>query len=234
MRRVCLVIISSALVAGLGCGRENYERRLSNTLTKLEYERRVNKNLMPAANEKKFTDLAIYLRAPKDQALAKAGQLPVAEGQFDLDASFLDPKVDSVLHVLARVKLPKKAPAKGAAPAPAPTTRGEFNSEVINTLATQFGASDNLAVAKFKDEAKRGNRFKRLMFNANEKEVEVWSLKQDNHDVALIFVYDPKLKAALSSKILLCLETFTVGPKATRALNGGVEEEAEAAPPVTF
>ncbi len=235
MRRVWLVIASASLVATtlFGCGRENYEKRLSNTLTKLEYERRVKKNLMPAANEKKFTDLAIYLQTPKDEAQAKAGQLPVGEGQFDLDASFLDPKADAVLHVLARVKQPKKPPTKGAAPAPALPPRGDFNAEVINTLATQFGASDNLAITKFKEETKRGNRFKRLMFNANDKDVEVWSLKQDNHEVALIFVYDPKLKAALSSKVQLTLETFAVGPKATRNFSGGAaEEEADAGAPI--
>ncbi len=232
MRRVCLVILSASLVATLGCGRENYEKRQAKTMEKIRYDRRVGKNLMPAASEKKFTDLAIFLRPPKDEAPAKAGTLTVAEGQFDLEPSFID-KDGTTLQVLGRVKQPKKPPTKGAAPAPALPPRGEFNAEVIATLATTFGATDALAVTKLKDETKRGNRFKRLLFNANEKDIELYTIKQDNHEVALIFVYDPKLKATLSSKIQLCLETLAVGPKASRNFNGGAsEEEADAGAPI--
>jgi hypothetical protein len=106
------------LVAAIGCGRENYQKRIDAQLEKLRYDRRVEKSLMKPPTDKKFDDLSIFVRPPKEETQAKAGQLPVTEGQFDLDASFTD-KSDSALHVLARVKMPKKAAAKGA-PAPAP------------------------------------------------------------------------------------------------------------------
>jgi len=192
----------------------------------LEYDRRVKKNLMPASDDKRFKDLALWIQPPKEEVIAKTGQLPVAEGQFDLDASFND-KSDAALHVLARVKLPKKAATKGAAPAPPPVARGEFGRDVLGVLAGVFGSAEGLDNPKFADESKRGNRFKRLIFNANEKEVKVYTYKQDAHEVALIFVYDPKLRASLASKVDLCLETFAAGAKATRLQNGGAEEEAD-------
>src|SRR3954462_7566273 len=104
MRRVWVAMVVALLMTAAvsGCGRKSYEERLTRTLEQLEYTRRLNKNLMPPPSEKKFQDLGIYLRPPKDQALAKTVQLPVTEGQFDLDASFND-KADSALHVLARV-----------------------------------------------------------------------------------------------------------------------------------
>ncbi len=111
MRRVWVVIASALLVAVVGCGRKSYEDRLGATLRKLEYDRPLKTNLMDPPAEKKFQELQIYVRAPKDQALSKTGQLPVAEGQFDLDATFSE-KTDANLHILARVKMPKKAPVQ--------------------------------------------------------------------------------------------------------------------------
>ncbi len=154
MRRVWVVITSALLVAVVGCGRKSYEDRLDATLKKLEYDRRIKKNLMePPKEEKKFTDLAIYVRPPKDEVLAKAGQLPVAEGSFDLDASFND-KTESSLHVLARVKMPKKAPAKGAPPPPALPPRGEFVGEVLGVLSNFYSSSEALQTPKFSDESR--------------------------------------------------------------------------------
>jgi len=228
MHRAWLVMASAAIVAAAGCGRYSYEQRLQTTLTQMEYKKRLNNNLMAPPGEKKFQDLSIFLRAPKEEALAKTGQLPVGEGQFDLDATFVDTKTDVTLHVLARVKQAKKAPAKGAPPPPPPPQRGEFNSDVLGVLTNVFGASDELQVAKLKEETKRGNHFKRLFFKANDKDIQLWSYKQDNHEVALIFVFDPKLQQSLASKINLCLESFATGPKATRLFSGGAEEEPEA------
>ena len=234
MRRVWVAMVVALLVTAAvsGCGRKSYEERLSKTLEQLEYTRRLNKNLMPPPGEKKFQDLGIYLRTPKDQALAKAAQLPVGEGQFDLDASFNDPKADSVLHVLARVKMPKKAAAKGAPPPPPPPQRGEFVGDVLGVLASVFGSPDGLVTPKFSDEVKKGNRFRRLIFAANEKEVKVYTYKEANTEVALIFVYAPSLRGTLSSKIDLCLESFATGARATRLFSGGTPEEDESAPPV--
>jgi hypothetical protein len=231
MRRVWVVIATAALVAVVGCGRKSYEERLGKTLEKLEYDRRLKKNLMDPPSEKKFMDLAIYLRAPKEEALAKAGQLPVSEGQFELDASFND-KTDANLHVLARVKMPKKAPAKGAPPVAALPPRGEFVADVLGVLSNLFGSPEGLQTPKFSDESKKGNRFRRLIFAAGDKEVKLYTYKQDNHEVALIFVYDPKLKGLLATKIDLCLESFATGAKATRLYSGGAaEEDAEGGAP---
>jgi len=235
MRRVWVLIAVASVVTGIGCGRQNYEKRLQATLEKLDYDRRISKNLDPAPkDEKKFTDLTIYVRPPKGMALAKTGQLPVTEGQFDLDASFIDAKdASSTLHVLARVKLPKKPPTKGAAPVAAPPPRAEFVGEVLGVLSNVFNAPDALQTPKFSDEVrpKSGNRFKRLIFPANDKEVKLYTYKQGNHEVALTFVYDPKVKGAISSKIEYCLDAFAVGEKATRLYNGGTADEEEATGP---
>ena len=225
MRRVLVVITSALLVAGVGCGRKSYEERLDKTLAKLDYDRRLKKNLMEPPNEKKFQDLTIYIRAPKEEALAKTGQLPVSEGQFDLDASFND-KTESSLHVLARVKLPKKAPAKGAPPAPALPPRGEFVGEVLGVLSNLYNSPEALQTPKFSDESRKGgNRFRRLQFVANDKEVKLYTYKQDGHEVALIFIYDPKIKGLISSKIEYCLDSFATGEKAKRLYSGGAADE---------
>ena len=187
---------------------------------------------MDPPGDKKFLDLAIYIRPPKEEVLAKTGSLPVTEGQFDLDASFVD-KTDSTLHLLARVKMPKKAPAKGAPPPPAPAQRGEFVSDVLGVLASIAGP-EGLPTPKFVDESKRGNRFRRLIFSANDKEVKVYTYKEGNHEVALIFVYGAASRNTLASKIDLCLESFATGAKAARLYsNGGqAEEETETSAPL--
>jgi hypothetical protein len=230
MRRVWVMIAMASLVAGAGCGRKSYEERLGKTLEKLAYDKRIRQNLMePPKDEKKFTELAIYIRPPKEEALAKTGQLPVSEGQFDLDASFIDTKDgNSTLHLLARVKQPKKPVTKGAQPVVAPPPRAEFVGEVLGVLSNVFGNSDAILTPKFVDEVrnKTGNRFKRLIFSANDKEVKLYTFKQGAHEVALVFVYDPKVKGVMSSKIEYCLDTFAVGELATRLYNGGTAEEA--------
>jgi len=234
------LVASAILLPALGCaGRASYEKRMETTLNLLRYTRRLNQNLMPPPSEKKFTDLAIYVRPPKEETPAKAFPFRTPEGLFDLEASFTD-KGESTLNVLARVKRPKKAPAKGAAPPPTPTaTRGEFTSDVVNVLSEVFGPSDTLQPTKFKDETKTSiegapkNQFKRLIFTAGNKEVGVYIFKQDIYDVALIFVYDIKLRQTISSKIDLCLGSFAVGPRANRLYSGAapVEENAEAGAP---
>jgi hypothetical protein len=230
MRRVWLVIASACLMTAIGCGKKNYEERMAATLKKMEKDRRIKKNLMDAPTEKKFTELAIYVRAPKEEAYAKTGQLPIGEGQFDLDASFND-KTDASLHILARVKKPKKPAGKGAAPPAPAVARGAFDADVLGVLANVFGSPDALLTPKFTEEVKGGTRFKRLIFSANDKEVKVYINKQDIYEVALIFAYDAKLKGPLSSKIELCLESFATGSKAKKLFEGGnVEEEAESGP----
>ena len=234
MRRWCLLFLASSVLCDAGCGRESYAKRLDATLERMKRERRIEKNLMPApSGDKRFTELSIYLRPPREEAATgKTGQLPVGEGQFDLDASFADPKADSKLHVLARVKHPKKPAAKGAPPPPPPAARGEFVRDVLAVLASEFGANEKFETPKFDSENKRGVQYKRLVAIANEKEVKLYTYKQDNYDVALIFVYDPKLRGTLTNRIDLCLETFAVGPKAGRIYNNGNLDDDDAGPVV--
>jgi hypothetical protein len=127
--------------------------------------------------------------------------------------------------------MPKKAAAKGAPPAPPPPQRGAFDSDVLGVLATVFGSPEGLQTPKLSEEVKKGNRFKRLIFAANDKEVKLYIYKEGNHEVALIFVYDPKLRNTLASKIDLCLESFATGKKANDLYSGGgADEEAESGP----
>ena len=157
MRRVWVVIATAALVSGVGCGRKSYEERLGKTLEKLEYDRRIKKNLMEPPDDKKFKELAIFVRAPKEEGLAKTCLLPVSEGAFDLEATFND-KVDSntSLHILARVKQVKKAATKGAPPATAPPPRAGFESEVIAVLSSAFNSPEALQTPKFSEESRKG------------------------------------------------------------------------------
>ena len=225
MRRWCLLVSTTALVFVVGCGQKSYSDRMTHNLERLERTRRINKNLMTAVEDKKFKDLAIYIRAPKDEGMAKASLLP--EGPFDLESSFLDDKTGATLHLLARVKLPKKPQTKGAAPAPTPAPRGDFTRDVLNTLSGVYGTVDGFATPKFVEESKRGNRFKRLVVTVGDKEIKVYTYKQDNHEVALVFVYNTALKGALSTKIELCLESFAAGAKASKIFNNNGEEEVD-------
>ena len=244
MRRSGVLLACALLITVVGCaGRASYEKRMESTISYLKYRKRLDANLMPPPTDKKFTDLAIYVRPPKEEAEAKAFQLRAPEGAYDLEASFND-KAESALHILARVKLPKKPAAKGA-PAPPATpaaARGDFAGDVVLVLGEVFGPSDTLQVSKFKEETKTSiegapkNQFKRLIFTSGNKEVAVYLYKKEIHDVALIFVYDVKARQAISSKIDLCLGSFAVGPRATNAYNGGsnVEENADEAAPIAL
>jgi hypothetical protein len=237
MRRVWVVIAMAAVVAlgGVGCGRKSYEERLAKTLEKLEYDRRLKKNVMdPPKDEKRFLDLAIYVRAPKEEAITKAGQLPVSEGIFDLDASFNDAKDGSTMHILARVKQQKTQATKGAPAVAAPPPRAEFVGEVLRILNEVFNSPESLQTPKFTEEVRprSGNRFKRLIFTANDKEVKLFTYKEKNHEVALIFVYDTKLKGLMANKIEFSLDSFAIGDKATRLYRGGSPEEEEPGAPV--
>jgi hypothetical protein len=232
MRRVWLTMASVLLVAVVGCGRENYKTRQSTTLVKMKYDKSLKDNLNDAPTEKKWSDLAIYLRPPKNETLAKVGQLPVGEGQFDLDASFLD-KTDSSLHILARVKKPKKPATKGPATVATPAApKGPFDGDVMTALSSSvYGPTEAIVTPKFVEEVERGNRFKRLIYSSGENEVRLYLYKQDNYDVALIFVYNVKIKTAMNAKIRLTLGSFAIGPRATHLIQGGkADDETEGGP----
>ena len=232
MRRCALLVLSSTMLLA-GCfGRDSYEKRMEHRLEEIRYKRRLDSNLMARPNDKKFEDLAIHVRPPKDEDLTRTSQLPVPEGQYELDASFVD-KAGPALHLLARVKLPKKAPAKGAPAPPPPTQRGEFTRDVLAILTGFYPQVEGLMTPKFVDESKKGNRFKRLVTTVNDKgvdkELKLYTYKDGNYEAALIFVYDSKQRGTLGPKIDLCLETFATGPRATRIFGGGQADDEDAA-----
>ncbi len=83
----------------------------------MDYDARLNKQLMPAATKPKWDELLIHVRPPREMVQAKEFLLTAPEpGKFDLEASFYEPqKKDEAaktvnLHVLARIKQPKNAP----------------------------------------------------------------------------------------------------------------------------
>ena len=230
MRRVFATITMTALLLATGCGVKVYEERLNRTLEEMKYRKRLDDNLMPAAAKGKMEQLAIYLRPPKNlQGPGKEFQLTVIEpGKFDVTESYYEPEKQS-LHVLARVKRPKGADGKKAAPNPADTaTRGEFNTDVIAVLNSVY--SLDIDLTKAKEEPKRRNKFKRLAFEANGKNVEVYlyGSKTSPYEVALVFEYAKAEKTTLSGKIDLALGSFAVGETARRMFSGAVSEEEAA------
>lgn len=230
MRRLLTVVMTASLLVAAGCG-TSYEKRLEETLDRMRYEAKLDKNLMPPPkkDEGKFVESAIFIRPPKNFKHSKEFTLTVLEpGKFDLDSSFLDEKVaNESLHVLGRINRPK-APDKKKAAAPDAAVRGDFASDVVAVVNSAYSA--DLDVAKFKEETKKsGNKFKRApAFESNGKNVQVfiYGTKTDQHQVALIFEYPKEEHATMNPRIELCLDSFSVGKKAQRAYAGDQEEES--------
>jgi len=231
MWRIIAIVTTTALVLGGGCGSKSYEYRLEKTYEAMKYRKRLDDNLMPppAKGAAPFEELSIFLRPPKNMEQAKEFQMTTSlqPGQFDLESSFFEAKKQN-LHVLARVKRPKKpASKKAAAPTPAETaTRGDFNRDVISLVGPAYGVSDELAIEKFKEISKKSNKFRHHAFASNDQTVQVYLYKFDPYEVALIFAYPTKEQSSLASKIELCLESFAVGPKARNAFAGAVGDDA--------
>jgi hypothetical protein len=227
MRRVFATLTTTALLLACGCGGRSYELRLETTYNNMQYKRRLDNNLMPPATKTKLETLNIYVRPPKPLDASKEFLLTALEpGKFDDAESFSDKQAQ--LHILARVKLPKAAPKKGA-PAPPPNTRGEFVTDVVGLLNSVYNVE--VDAAKAKEDTKKNNRYKRLLFEGNGKDVQVYfyGAKSQPYEIALIFEY-PKTEAkSISPKIELALESFATGQKAQSAFTGGGEAEAEAA-----
>ena len=208
MRRSLAVLISGAMLLAFGCS-NRYDIRLNKTLEEMKYTKRLNDNLQDAPKDGLLKELNIYVRAPKPLVEAKEFGLGAASaGLFDVEKTFFQGE-KTFLHVVARVKLPKKPAAKGAAPEAAPPARAPFNEDLLGLLRGVYGEEEGLA--KFKDDPHRTNPFKRSIVTANGKTVEVYTYKLDIYDVALIFQYDPADKGAMASKIALCLESFATG-----------------------
>ncbi len=237
MRRIVAMMVPCTMIVAFGCSGMGYNNRMEKTLEDRRYQMRLDENLQPAVTEGKLRELAIFVRPPKPLNASKEFTLgEVQPGVFDETKSFYETS-KTFLHVLARKKQAAKKPAaKGAAPAEPPAQRGPFNSDVVAVLKAVFGDDENIAVEKFKDVSEyKPNNYKRLLFetgaDATKKRVEVYLFKQGDYDVALIFVYDPAEKNALSSKIALCLESFAVDARAQAKFvnpNSNGEEEATA------
>lgn len=221
---VKVALLSMLTLSAGGCGGRAYLERQSQTLDAMRYRKRLDDNLMPAAKEK-FEPIQIYLRPPKTLEPVKVFLLTELDpGRFDLSQSFAE-KDKQTMHVLARVKLPKDPAKKKAAAAPDPALRGDFNSDVIAILNAVY--SVELTPQQAKDESKKSNKFKRLSFEGNGKNVQVYlyGAKTSPYEVAMIFEYPKAEQANLITKIELCLESFAVGERARKLITGGAAEE---------
>jgi hypothetical protein len=234
MRQVLATVATAALLVTAGCGGPSYERRIGNTINEMRYRKRLDDNLMPAAKGK-AEQLAIFIRPPKNlQGPAKEFQLLALEpGKFDLSETFFE-KDKLNLHVLARVKRPRDPSKKKAAPKPEDAVvRGEFIPDVIAILNSVYNVE--IDSAKAKQESKRNNTFKHLMFEGNGKTVQVYfyGSKTSECEAALIYEYPKAEQANLVSKIDLNLGSFAVGERAKRSFSGAVTEEEQAGPATT-
>lgn len=230
MRRVLAMSVTAALLVAAGCGSKSYEVRLNKTLGDMRYRKRLDDNLMPAPTKGKFEELLILVRPPKGLQQTKTFMLGSPEpGQFDLDASFDEPQKQS-MHLLARVKRPKGPDSRTKRAEAAPTNQGDFSRDVLALLNKYYGTND-LTIEKFTEETYKTNKFKRHVFSAKDKDVQVYLYgpKGDPYEVAFVFEFPNSEQAALISKIGLCLESFATGRKARRALvgTGAVEERAD-------
>ena len=233
MRRVWVVIASAVLVAAVSAAAGSpMKSAWTRPWRSWSTTRRLKKNLMDPPNEKKFQDLAIYLRAPKDQALAKTGQLPVTEGQFDLDASFNDEgRLDPARPGPGQDAQEGRRQGRPAAPAASPA--GRVRRRRPRRPVQRLRLARRPADAEVqRGESQKGNRFKRLIFAANDKEVKLYTYKQGNHEVALIFVYDPKLEGAaqLEDRPLSRLVRHRGEGRPGSTRGGAAEEEADSGP----
>jgi hypothetical protein len=193
----------------------------------------------------------IYIRPPKPLEEAKELGLPsAAPGQYDLAVTFFGqpkeqeaqgkqaeakegaapPDANAVvrLHVLARVKKPKRTPKKGEAPPPDTSGRGEFTADVRSLLATDLSAGEAATTGQPKAAPAKSNSFKRLIFNSpvNNDAVRVYFYTQGNYDVALVWDIPPAFGKSMDGAIELCLESFAVDRKASNAFANGYSEEA--------
>jgi hypothetical protein len=237
MRRLLMMSVSCTLVVVCGCG-VMYTKRMDKTYEELKYNYLIDQELMPVVAEGKLKDMNLYVRAPKKMEPAKEFTLGVVDaGKYDVEKTYFETS-KAFMHVLARQKAAPAKKTKGAAPADAQAARGPFNSDIILLLKSVYGEDERIAPEKLKDDVHKKNRFKKLAFKATgannvEKQVQVFLIKEDKDDVALIFEYLPADEIPMNAKIKYCLESFALGTKARNKYTNGAmsDDEAEAAGP---
>jgi hypothetical protein len=238
MKRLLACLLTMCLIF-LGCG-QSYKQRLGQTLENLRYRQRLDQNLITAPVGK-FKDLQVYIRPPKPLEEAKEFQLPsAAVDQFDIAKSFFgsptsapegqakekqaEPAAVLRLHVLARVKRPKKPTKKGEAPPPEGIPVAQFVPDVRTIVGTDFGNADAATTATLKNErVGKNNEFKRIFFTSpnNNDEIRMYFYTQGDYHIALVWDVPAALKNAASAKMTLCMESFAVGRKASHLFENG-------------
>jgi hypothetical protein len=243
MKRGYAILAGACLVLAVGCG--DYELRLQQTREEMKYQKRLRDNLADAPTKGVLQADSIYVRPPKGlQGPTQAfGLTEVEPGKYDIENSFIDEAKKASLHLVARIKKPKAAPAKKGAPAAEPaTSRGKFIDDVLDLVKAAYGVE--LTAGQLKEETKshlsRDNKFKGTKLEVGDKEVQVYVYGDENaaHQVGLIFEYPKSEVNNLNPKIGLCLESLAVGARAQTAFSGSGEVEvgeevgAPEAPPI--
>lgn len=248
MKRLLAVVITASLVTLCGCG-HSYKERLARTLTRMEYLQTLDR-FLNAPEAKPFSDLGVYVRAPKPLTAAQQPGLNAPAGHYDALVTFLDlggggaaqdkekqaesPAAPLRLHVLVRVNRPKTAAKKKGEEAPAEpaTPRGQFVDDVRNLLASDLGGQDALSAA-LQNDKKRSNDFKRLMFTAsNGDAIKVYFYKAGEYDVALVWDIPPgqEKSPAMVSGAEYAMGALATGPRAKAAFAGNDADDTIVAP----
>jgi hypothetical protein len=242
-KRLCATFLTACLVLVVGCGK-SYSDRMERTLDRLREQQRFDQFLITAPQDGKFKELKIFVRPPKPMEISKTFGLTEEPGRYDLTETFLaipkadpqakegtpppDPNAVFRLHVLARLKKTKKAATKkGVPPPPEPAVpRGEFTADVRTLLATDTGGGETALTAALKNDSKKPNQYKRLIFPASNSDViKVYFYKQGDYDVALVWDIPPGQDKPTATGVELCLKSFAVGRKAELAFAGESDEE---------
>jgi hypothetical protein len=240
MKRV-LGILAGAVVAlvVVGCA-DPYDVRVRTTVENRKYQMTLDKNLEKAPEGSNLKPADIYVRPPLGLKGPVDLGINVPEpGKFDIADSFIDPKKQAGLHILARDNRPKPATKKGgdpSKPAESPAARGDFTADVLDLVKSAYGV--DIDVQQLKSETKahgrKQNAYRTKTLDASSKEVQVWIYGDKNTpaQVALIFDYPKESGKTLSSSINYCLQSFGVGREA-QSLYAGRDEVSgeEAAPP---
>ena len=255
MNRVRAMMLSTVTLVVAGCGMNEYEKRMSDKLTQMKEDQKLN-TYTEEPVQGKVKGLNVYLRPPKGAVEESGLQLSQAPGMFDFGTSYtITPKAPTVkegetppilppmkMHVLIRQKA-KKAPPKKGETAPAadpaatpPANRGEFRGDVRAILAADYGG--DVAEKPPTKVTKGKTAFERFLFTATTgpssgNTIEAYLANGDKGDLqaALIFDFAPSIKTntIISDGQDLCLKHFALGSKARGAFAPKAEKGGDAA-----